>query len=285
MCSFRRKPTRSPTLRQVVSWFISLLGHTCLQHRYSDEMYVVALPIPTHYVKLPYRSFCRHHRPFRPAYNTPNGQVPRMGSSKISFLRVWLLVFPEPWSIQHQGTYSNCHHDQRRGGWCRDHGYLLCYAHPLRCQVVGREAIPPGNIIPDIWLFLCRRSPPIPRLALKYDLARRPRPLCSAKHHAFKLRKERYQAHVKRALPIHRMHLQLRVVLVPRISVDRTQHFQLGLLDRPKQYRRQQYVWLAQRSRNGSGLVRLGSDIFDWQSSRSSGMFGYISSTTPNAHH
>ena len=202
-------------------------------------MYVVAISISTHYIKISCRSLCRHHRPLRPAYNTPNGQVPRMGPSEISFLRVRLLVLLEPWSIQYQGACSYFHHDQRRCRWCRDHGYLLCHAHPLRCQVVDRQAIPPGNILPAIWILLCRHAPPIPRLAFKYDLARRPRPLCSAKHHAFKLRKERCRPHVKRALPIHRMCVQLRMVLVPWVSVDRTQCFQLGLLDRPQQHRRQ----------------------------------------------
>jgi len=98
--SFWRKPTYSPAVQQVVSWFTSLLGHTCLQHHYSVTMYIVAIPTQTHYAKVPYRSF-RHHCPFHPAYNTSNGQVPRMGSSKTSFLHVWLLVFPQPWSIQH----------------------------------------------------------------------------------------------------------------------------------------------------------------------------------------
>ena len=55
--------------------------------------------------------------------------------------------------------------------------------------------------------------------------------------------------------------MQLCVVLVPRVSVDRTERVQLGVLDFPEGCCREQPLWFGQRSRNGSGLVRLGCDI------------------------
>jgi hypothetical protein len=128
-------------------------------------------------------------------------------------------------------------------------------------------------MLPVTWFLFCWYPPPIPRLALEHDLARCPCSLRSAKHHAFKLRKEGHQAHLKRALPLLSVPVQLRLVLGPRISVDWTQRLQLGVLDCSEQRRRKQPLWFGQRSRNGSGFVRLGCDICDRQSSRRSGMF------------
>ena len=215
-------------------WFLGLIFavivptfNTVISLRCTWLLYLFRLDC----TQFPYSSLCPYHRPFHSARNVPTRQVLGADTSKLSHLRVRLLIVLESRPVQYKGTCPYRHHGQRPPRRCRDHRYRFCYAYPLRRPVADRQAIPPGIMLPVTRFLFCWHPPPIPRLALKHDLARRPCSLRSAKHHAFKLWKERHQAHHKRALPLSSVSVQLRLVLGPRIFVDWTQRVQLGVLD------------------------------------------------------
>ena len=174
---------------------------------------------------------CPHLRHFFSARCAPIGQAPRVDSSKVSYFRLRLLVFLESRAVQHKGTHSYRDHGQRRGRGCPDHRCCHCDAHRLWYPVVDRQEIPPGLPYSGIRLLFGWHPPPVSRLALEHDLAGRPGSLLTAKRHSFELRKERHEAHLKRALLLSCVSMQLCVVLGPGVSMDRTERVQLGLLD------------------------------------------------------
>ena len=97
--------------------------------------------------------------------------------------------------------------------------------------MVYRKEISSGTTHGDHRFLFRRGPPPIPRLALEHDLARRPCSLRPAEHYTFKLWKEGHEAHLKRAIFLSRMYMQLCLVLDPRVSMDGTKRVQLGVLD------------------------------------------------------
>ncbi len=212
-------------------WSVSSHGHTCLQHRHFVAMYVTLISIPTCRIYCSSSSLRHYQCPFRADNNSPYGQVPGVGPPKIPYFRVWPLVLLEPWAIQHQGTHSNCRYGQHRCRWYFNHGHLRGHAYHLPCEVGDWQAILPGNNLSRAGFLFCRRPPPIPRLAFEHDLAWCPCSLRVAKRHALKLQQERKKAHLKRALPLSHNSGQLPVFLDPRVSVDRPQCVQLGMLD------------------------------------------------------
>ena len=100
--------------------------------------------------------------------------------------------------------------------------------------MVHRQEITPRITHSDSRFLLCWDPPPIPRLALEHDLARSSCSMRTLEHHTFELWKERHEAHLKRAVLLSRMSMQLSMVLGAGISVDGTERVQLGVLDCPE---------------------------------------------------
>lgn len=137
----------------------------------------------------------------------------------------------QPRSFQHQGARRHYCHGQRRRQWrlrnrhrCDPESVLHSaaqlqlsdHAHPLH----------PNYRVLARWF-----TPPVPRLAFEYDLARRARKLRSVQHVAQELRSARQRAHFEREVLLHRASMLLRLVLGTRLSLHRAERIQLDLLD------------------------------------------------------
>ena len=88
-------------------------------------------------------------------------------------------------------------------------------------------------------------------MAIQHDLAWGPRQLGIVQHLAQDVLPEGQETHVSPAFLRYRRRLQFCLVLVPRLYLHGLVLVQLGLLDRPKQSRRQYPLWLCFRFGNG----------------------------------
>lgn len=88
-------------------------------------------------------------------------------------------------------------------------------------------------------------------MAIEHDLAWSPRQLGIVQHPAQDVLPEGQETHVPPAFLRHRRRRQFRLVLVPRLYLHSLIMVQLGMLDRPKQCRRQLPLWLCFGFGNG----------------------------------
>ena len=189
-----------------------------------------------------------------------------MGSPHHQFQYFRVRLDPEPRSIQRQRAHRYHCDGQGCRTWCLRHRSPVVSGTLLRPEVRIRLRGHDLPLLPAHGIFHCRSVQEIPRVAIEHDLAWRPRQLSVVRHPPQVVLPEGQETHVPPAFLRHRCCRQLRLVLVPRLYLHRLKLVQLGVLDRPKQRRREHPLWLCLRFRNGVPHFRLGNDFIHGKS-------------------